>query len=228
MKRIVIDPGHGAGVNLYPDGSHSEGTQMYQLGYHLFQELKAIGRYNLICTRLTSEQNPDVATRGKTAKGADLFISLHSNAAAKDTVQRVVVIPNIANVDPGFRSFCQEIGDAVKMAMAIKEATQIFDRSYQDVNTGKIMNYYAVLRNANEVGCKNCLIVEHSFHTTPAMAGLLCQEPVLKLIAKKEAAVIDSFLSPCAAAPADYWGHNGSDTVTWAELWELLHDPDAE
>lgn len=225
---IAIDQGHGATTNPYPDGIHCEGFQMYQLGYLLYQELKAMNKYSLRCTRNKSTDDPTLIQRGSYAKGADLFISLHSNAAAKDTVQRVVVIPNIANVDPGFRSFCQEIGDAVKMAMAIKEATQIFDRSYKDVNTGKIMNYYAVLRNANEVGCKNCLIVEHSFHTTPAMAGLLCQDPVLKLIAKKEAAVIDSFLSPGAAAPADYWGHNGSDTVTWAELWELLHDPDAE
>ena len=37
--KIVIDPGHGAGVNMYPDSSHSEGTQMFYLAYYLYQEL---------------------------------------------------------------------------------------------------------------------------------------------------------------------------------------------
>ena len=226
--KIVIDPGHGAGVNLYPDGSHSEGTQMFYLAYYLYQELKKLGRYNLKMTRLKQDENPAVDKRGKMAADADLFISLHSNAAASNTVQRVVVIPNISNQETGFREFCQNIGEAVKNSMAIKEATQIFDRSYQDVNTGRVMNYYAVLRNANEVGCKNCLIVEHSFHTTPFMASLLCQDPVLKLIARKEAEVIDAFLTPAAATPATYWGHDGDEPVTWRDLWEILHDADAE
>ena len=223
---IAIDQGHGATTNPYPDGIHCEGFQMYQLGYYLFQELKSLGRYNLVCTRLTSKQNPSLEDRGKAAAGADLFISLHSNAAVSTTVKRVVVIPNIYNLDEDFRTLCQDIGDAVKTAMAIPEETQIYYASYQDVNTGKTMNYYRVLRNAVAAGCERSLIVEHSFHTTPAMAELLSQDSVLKLIAKKEAEVIDRYFHP-SASPS-YWGRSPEASVTYKDLWEILHDPHAD
>ena len=224
--RIVIDPGHGAGQNMYPDGSHSEGTQMFYLAYYLYQELKNInsGRYSLKCTRNKVDQNPSVEERGKAAAGADLFISLHTNAAVSTTVQRVVVIPNIDNHEESFRNFCQDIGDTVKAALSIQENTQIYDRSYQDVNTGKIVNYYAVLRNAAANGCKNALIVEHSFHTTPLMASRLVQDSFLKDIAHREAVLIHSFLTPRET----YWGHDGDETVTFRDFWTILHDPGAE
>lgn len=227
--KIVLDPGHGPTDNLYPDGEHYEGYQMYYLAYYLYQELKQLGRYNLKCTRTKVTDNPTPAERGAMAAGADLFLSIHSNAAANIMVDRVVVIPTITNTEEDFRSFCQELGDTVKLCLACKGDTQIFDRSYQDVNTGKIKDYYAVNRGAVEAGCKKTLILEHSFHTNPEKAKLLSDFAVLKLIAKKEAAVIDAYLTPKQEPeePADYWGHKGTDPVSWKDLWEILHDPNA-
>ena len=223
---IAIDQGHGATTNPYPDGIHCEGFQMYQLGYLLYQELKAMNKYSLRCTRNKSADDPTLIQRGSYAKGADLFISLHSNAAADTTVDRVVVIPTFTNPHAEFRNFCRELGDLVKNVLNCKGQTQIFERTYTDVNDGLTKDYYGVIRNAVAAGCSNVLILEHSFHTNPEKAALLSQTDVLKILAKKEAEKIDSWLSP--AATPSYWGRLPNANVTYKDLWEILHDPHAD
>lgn len=219
--KIVLDPGHGPTDNVYPDGKHYEGYQMYYLGYYLFQALKSTGKYTMKSTRLSVTDNPTIQERGEKAEGADLFISLHSNACVTPSVDRVVVIPTITNIDTKFRNFCQTIGDSVKKEMGCQGNTQIFDRSYQDINDGIVKDYYGVLRNAVNVGCKNALILEHSFHTNPDMANWLSDFENLKELAGIEAKVIDTFLSG-EGNSENYWGHYPTDLVTYKELYEIL------
>ena len=222
--KILLDPGHGPTTNPYPDGVHYEGFQMYYLAYYLFQELKAKGRYTLQSTRNKVSEDPTTQERGEKARGADLFLSLHSNACDTPTVDRVVVIPTITNTDAPFRNFCLQLGDKVKDCLACDGKTQIFDRSYYDVLLKTEVDYYAVLRNAVNVGCKQALILEHSFHTNAEKASLLCQTEVLKLLAKKETEIIDRYLSPQTVNTPSYWGHDPADIVTYNGLWQILHD----
>lgn len=221
--KIVIDEGHGANDRPYSDGQHYEGYQMYYLGYYLYQELKSLKKYTLKSTRLSVADNPSLEERGLKAEGADLFISLHSNACDTPSVDRVVMIPTVTNLDIKFRNFCQTLGDVVKKEMGCQGNTQIFDRYYQDINSGNgvAKDFYTVLRSASAVGCKNALIVEHSFHTNNKMMKWLCDFDNLKRLAKEEAKVIDTFLSG-EGNSENYWGHYPTDLVTYKELYEIL------
>lgn len=219
MKKIVIDEGHGATDNLYFDQKHYEGYQMYYLGYYLFQELKKLNRYTIKSTRNAVTDNPTIVERGEKADGADLFISLHSNACTTETVNRVVVIPTITNQEKKFRDFCQEIGDAVKQKMIITQNTQIYERAYKDINDGLTKDYYGVIRTAVESGCKNALILEHSFHTNEFASNWLSDFNNLKKLAIVESEVIDKFLS---GAEQEYWGYYPTDYVTYKSLKEIL------
>ena len=169
--RIVLDPGHTAGYNKYPApySGVNEGTQMYILASYLAMQLRAKG-YDVILTR-NSVEDPTLLDRGADASGADLFISLHSNACESPSVDRVVVIPTITNKDPVYRTFCQDIGDTVKETIGINGNTQIYERTYTD--NGTVKDYYGVIRNAVTYGCKRSLIIEHGFHTNLVVAKWL-------------------------------------------------------
>lgn len=220
MKKIVIDEGHGATDNLYIDGKHYEGYQMYYLGYYLYNELKKLNRYTLKSTRNAVTDNPTILERGEMGKDADLFISLHSNACTTESVRRVVVIPTITNKEDKFRSFCQSIGDKVKTEMGITQETQIFERSYKDMNDGVEKDYYGVIRTAVANGCKNALILEHSFHTNEESARWLGDYNNLRKLAIVEADLIDKFLY--TKTEDEYWGHYPTDYVTYNVLKEIL------
>lgn len=219
--KIVIDEGHGATDNLYIDGKTYEGYQMYFLGYYLYNELKSKNRYTLKSTRNKVTDNPTLLERGSMAEGADLFISLHSNACTDASVTRVVVIPTITNQTAKFRNFCQAIGDAVKVEMGVDQKTQIYERSYKDVNDGLTKDYYGVIRSAVQAGCKNALILEHSFHTNEESAKWLADYNNLKGLALVEANLIDKFLYQ-PKIEDDYWGHYPTDYVTYSVLKEIL------
>lgn len=221
--RVVIDSGHGQYDNVYPDKAHFEGTQMYKLGRFLISDLCKYG-WTVVTTRQALGDNPDVEQRGKMAQGANLFISLHSNVCNTPTVDRVVVIPNIGNKETKFRTFCQNIGDAVKECLSCEGKTQIYDRTLPGDAT---KNYYGVLRNAVLAGCTKCLIVEHSFHSNPSKASLLCNDDILKGIADAEAKILYNYLEPFpkddpVPVVPSYWGHKGTEYVTYQELERIL------
>lgn len=219
--KIVLDPGHGKNTNPYPDGIHCEGYQMYQLGYHLYYALKEMN-FAVVMTRLQAADNPSLLERGNAATGADLFISLHSNASSNPETDRVVIIPTITNVDPVFRQFCQTIGDTVRNILICEGKTQIYERSYIDQKTGYPVDYYGVIRNAVAAGCKNSLIIEHSFHTNEEKAKMLSDDSVLQLLAKMEAEQIRSYIK--GHVDPTYWGYPKDDVVTIERLWNILHD----
>ena len=55
-------------------------------------------------------------------------------------------------------------------------------------------NFYGVLRAAAETDCPLYYIVEHSFHTNPAVAGWLMIDSNLPALAVAVAAAIDNYL----------------------------------
>ena len=82
MSKIVcLDPGHGPGnVNGSPDGAYKE----HEFTWDLYTRLKPLLEQQgvkVVCTR-TQDQVPGLTARANVSNraGADLFVSLHSNA----------------------------------------------------------------------------------------------------------------------------------------------------
>lgn len=222
--KILLDPGHTAGYNKYPSpvAGTSEGTQMYILTSYLAMLLKSKG-YDVELTR-NSTEDPDLLARGRKAEGADLFISLHSNACDTTTVDRVVVIPTITNKDHDFRRFCQDIGDTVKKTIGITGTTQIYERTY--IDGGVTKDYYGVVRNAVAYGhCMKSLIIEHGFHTNPAVAKWLSYSTNLLKLARAEADMIAQYLPLPAPVKTDktFYGYDLKANVTVEMLADILN-----
>lgn len=81
IRTICLDPGHGGNDTGKLLGSRAEKTYTLLLAQELSSQLKTAG-FNVILTRnkdvsLELDSRPDIANR----KNADLFISLHFNAA---------------------------------------------------------------------------------------------------------------------------------------------------
>ena len=82
MSKIVcLDPGHGPGnVNGSPDGAYKE----HEFTWDLYTRLKPLLEQQgvtVVCTR-TQQEVPGLTARANVSNraGADLFVSLHSNA----------------------------------------------------------------------------------------------------------------------------------------------------
>ena len=78
---VCLDPGHGPGtVNGSPDGSYKEKEFTWDMYQRISRILEARGVHT-ICTR-TEDTKPSLTERAGVANraGADLFVSLHSNA----------------------------------------------------------------------------------------------------------------------------------------------------
>lgn len=80
---VCLDPGHGPGnVNGSPDGSYKEHEFTWDLYTRLRPLLEAQG-ITVVGTREQESDYPSLSTRASVSNraGADLFVSLHSNAA---------------------------------------------------------------------------------------------------------------------------------------------------
>ena len=91
--KICIDAGHFGKYNqskVYP--SYYESDMAWKLHLLLKKELEGYG-FEVITTRENKDVDLPLATRGMMAKGCDLFLSLHSNACATESVDRAVIIP---------------------------------------------------------------------------------------------------------------------------------------
>lgn len=188
MKMIVIDAGHFTGQNQSPTYPlYIEGNRMWVLAEYLKEELSAY-ECAVVMTRASRDKDLLVYDRGQCAKDADLFLSLHSNAANVENVRRVVVIPPHEDKF-GCHAFAHKMAVAVSACMGVKEDHQLYTRTYIDGN-GKTQDYYGVIRGAVHAGCYKSLIIEHSFHTNKESAAWLNSNENLKKLAKVEAAEI--------------------------------------
>lgn len=189
--KIVLDAGHILGYNraeAFP--KYREGDMTWNLCQYLREELTKYG-FDVRTTRANPTKDVPVYDRGQMAAGADLFLSLHSNAAGDSSVRRVVVIPPYLDRN-GTYELANRLGREVTEVMGIDQRYQIYTRTYLD-GAGKTRDYYGVIRGAVDAGCKRSLIIEHGFHTNPACAEWLYDCRNLKLLAKREAEVIAEY-----------------------------------
>lgn len=199
---IVLDAGHVWGYNQSPAyKEYREGNMTWKLYGFLKAELESMG-HRVVGTRGNVSKDLEVYQRGTKAAGADLFISLHSNAVGDAAVRRVVVIPPFKDTNNTY-DLANRLGASVSACMGIDDRYQIYTRTYADTS-GKTVDYYGVIRGAVAGGCKRSMIIEHGFHTNPAVAKWLCSEENLKRLAKREAEVINDFFFEQGGVPQKY------------------------
>ena len=207
MKRnrgwIVLDPGHGEKGNPHttaPDfyDGYYEGTQNFVLAGFLKEELLARG-FSVFVTREHVTDDPPLDVRGRAAgeRGAILFLSLHSNAPATSIPPERYYGIRGSEV---FYSLTDPEGN-VPLATALSEAVAevmqtpnrgIKIRAYPDRPD---TDFYGVIRNSAQSGCKCALLIEHGFHTNREDSMFLRDPDSLRRLARAEAEVIDRFFA---------------------------------
>ncbi len=194
---VCLDPGHDSEFyNPSPvNGKYFEGERMWALARILSEKLRSRG----IGVRVTKDRVNQVISltdRGKMSAGADLFVSLHSNAAATEGPDWVVIMHQVKNdgdADEKSKSFAEAIGPAVGEVMGVSCELRGEKSSKDRDGDGYPDDYYGVLRGASSVGTPG-VIIEHGFHINPRCADWLLHEVNLEKLAQREAEVIEAWL----------------------------------
>ncbi len=186
MIKAIIDPGHAPGnANKGPTGYY-EYQGVWKLSTYLKEILQAKG-IQADFTR-TWEQDPELYARGQKAAGYDLFISEHTNA--NDGKSRgTEVFYDYSK--PQDKEFSEKLAGNVAAVMGNTNRgakTRVYTES------GKIYNYYGVIRGAAATDCKHILLIESGFHDNIQDEAFLKVDENLKKIAQAQAEVICNFL----------------------------------
>ena len=189
--KICLDAGHYGKYNQSPvNKKYYESDMAWKLHNYLKAELTALG-FEVITTRITQSIDLDVYKRGKKAKGCDLFLSLHSNAAGTEKPDYAVACCQIdddkSTIDEKSEAIGRKLAPVVNTLMGSKENWQIYEKMG---NYNK--DYYGVLRGAKEVGVPGVLM-EHGFHTNKANTKWLLKDANLKKLAKIEAQALAEY-----------------------------------
>lgn len=196
---VCLDAGHYGSYNRSPVVPEYYEAQM---AWKLQQLLKAqLEQRGITVTTTRTDPNKDLAleARGKKAKSADLFLSLHSNAAATDTPDWVVGIchtqDKYSDLDERSRQIATALSEAVAKIMGVKYQILSKESSKDRNGDGQKDDYYGVLRGCHSVGTPG-VILEHGFHTHAPTAHWLLKEENLEKLACEEARIIAQWLVP--------------------------------
>lgn len=200
-KKICLDPGHyGSKYNAGAVSGYYESAIVWKLTMYEKDYLEDLG-IEVVLTRNSIDKNPALTTRGKAAKGCDLFVSNHTNACSTPSTDRASVIHLIdrkeTNIDEKSKEFANKIAAVVKSTMGLKNVSKVYskvDTTDRDGNGVKDDNYYGVLHGAFVAGVPG-VIIEHSFHTNVNSCKWLMNDDNLKKLAKA-----------CAECMAEYLG----------------------
>ena len=195
LKKAVVclDAGHYGKYNQAPQvPEYFESEMAWKLQQLLRQELEIRG-VTVITTRSDPQKDLALVERGKCSKGADLFLSLHSNAASTATPDWVVGICSMPDSNSTVDEFSREMATALAVAVAnvMGVGYQVTSResSTDRDGDGRKDDYYGVLRGAYSVGTPG-VILEHGFHTHELTARWLLDQEHLEELARVEAEVI--------------------------------------
>lgn len=202
--RVLLDPGHDkAKYNQGAAPGYWEGAQMWRLYQFLRPALEARG-FIVAGTKSKCDQAVTVTTRGRMARGYDVFISLHSNACADPAVDRPVGIyfvdDNCGPIDEESKDLAKLLSQVVAVTMDTRGAAQQYSQKSsrdRDGDGKKNDDYYGMLYGAHQAGTPG-VILEHSFHTNEQAALWLLSDANLRRLAEAE-----------ADALAEYYGMSG-------------------
>ena len=202
-KTVCIDAGHYGKYNKCPNNSnYYESQVMWKL--HILQKkyLEQLG-IKVITTRADQSKDLDLTTRGKKAKGCDLFISDHTNAVGSGMNEFVDYVAiycltddTTTKCDDISKEFANKIAPVIATVMETKQNYQIQTRKASGDRNGDGMlndNYYGVLHGCRTVNVPG-VILEHSFHTNSRSVNWLLNDNNLDKLARVEAECIASYL----------------------------------
>lgn len=198
-KRICLDPGHyGLKYNAGIVPGYYESETVWKLTQYEKEYLESMG-IEVLVTRKSPDENPELTARGKMAACCDLFVSNHTNAAGNASVNRAVVIHLVERPDADFTGQSKEF--AIRLAKVIQETmglsgNKVYARLADNDrdHDGKLNdNYYGVLHGCFLAGTPG-VIAEHSFHTNREACMWLMDDANLRKLAKACAECMASFV----------------------------------
>lgn len=151
---IVLDAGHGYGVAHNRGGvCYNEGDNNFYYSLVLKRELERLPGVIVKLTRNKITDNPSFDARGRVGEGADLLLSLHSDAWRIAAVNGASVFDSVRHPNRALAS---------KLVNAISDIFNNNNRGvgFKEGRTG--WDWYAILRNSK---AKSSMIIEHGFHT---------------------------------------------------------------
>ena len=190
MAKVMIDPGHsGSYFNRSPAvPDYYESNMTWTLSQKLQAALNRRGVAASL-TRLSKDEDPELTERGRRARGCDLFLSIHSNAAASETPSA----PWIIHYTPDDGTYVDEessiaghlLGPVISEVMNLPDPYYYTKRADFDRDGNGILDdeWYGVLFGAKSVGVPG-VILEHGFHTNPNSALWLMNEDNLDRLAE--------------------------------------------
>lgn len=182
--KVCLDAGHYGNYNAGAVKGYYESVRMWKLTELLAKELTARG-IAVIKTRSNQATDLALTSRGRKAKGCDLFLSMHSNAASAESVDYPVAYVPLNGTGTAIG---QKLADIVADVMGTVQKGRTATRKGRGG-----ADYYGVIRGAVSVGVPG-VILEHSFHTNPKAAAWLMSDDNLAKLAKAEADCIAAWL----------------------------------
>lgn len=181
--KICLDAGHFGKYNQSPVvPEYYESDMNWKLHLLLKEELEKYKGVEVIATRADKDKDMSLEARGEFSKGCNLFISIHSNGALRESADYPVVYYPVSGA-------CADLAKAlskfVEETMGTVEAGEAVSRKSENGD----WDYYSVIYGAVSVGVPG-LIIEHSFHTNERSAKWLLDDNNLKKLAVGEAEVI--------------------------------------
>lgn len=196
--KVCVDAGHYGKYNHSPVlSSYWESDMTWKLSGYLSEELKKWG-IEVVETRTNKDVDRELVSRGYAAKGCDLFVSEHSNAAASSTANYAVCIYMRANDAETYDEKSREIAKLVAKTTAdtMGVGYSVYCREYigdRDGNGKADDEWYGVLQ-----GCKQAevpgIIIENGFHTNLHDAEWLSKDANLRTLAVNQAKTIANWL----------------------------------
>jgi N-acetylmuramoyl-L-alanine amidase len=209
--KICLDAGHYGKYNQSPAvPKYYESDMAWKLHLKLKTSLEEFG-IEVLTTRTNQKKDLGLTARGKAAKGCDLLLSIHSNAATKESVDYpIAFVPINRSADDLGEQLAKCIGQTMKTSQSGRAESKKSEKGNWD--------YYSVINGAASVGVPG-IILEHSFHTNNRATKWLLKDSNLDKLAKAEANVI-----------AEYFKVDKKDTVktNTVELPTLLHSMEGE
>lgn len=212
MAKICIDPGHYGKQNRSPGiPEYYESEMVWKLANLQKKYLEQLG-HQVILTRNDPNKDLALVSRGKAAKGCDLFISDHSNAVGSGMNESVSHASIIRMTDDGTtkcddvaKAFAEKIGPVIAQTMGITYKVTTRQAQYDRNGDGiKNDNYYGVLHGARLVNVPG-IILEHGFHTHSETVRWLLNDANLDRMAQNEAACIDQFFKNAEEQKNEEW-----------------------
>lgn len=219
MVKICLDSGHYGKYNRSPaNKNYYESEVMWKLTEYLKEELLTYQDVHVKVTRSEQEKDLPLYSRGKMAKGYNLFISEHSNAVGDrvdNNVDYVVVYRGYKN-----KNNADDLGLKLAKAIADTMETKQNPRTSTRKSEKGEWEYYGVLRGADDAGCPLFYIVENSFHTNSASTEWLLDNNNLKKLAQAQAKTIAAYykLSKKVSMPSRaITPESSKEDIKWAQ-----------